>query len=302
MRIDARRGGLRATRLLTAAAMMVACVLGGCSSQPKPIPTTPPPTAREFAIRHNARVAPISRFSANAELRIRGTDDRGEAVNESVDGNLMLELPLNLSLLVKKLGEVYFVLGSNQEQYWWINLSDDRRGALLGSHAKASRDRVKRFGLPVQPVDLIDLLAITEIDLEEAGAATTRWISTSEVEFELPAPDGSRLVRFSPVTFEPTAIVLRDDADRPIITSTLTEFQPTAIQGQLAEGPHFQKRTEIVFTEYDAAGNATPKFTISMALYSVENRPINQANFDFERLMSRFRVGSVRSVDDEGMR
>jgi hypothetical protein len=281
---------------------IAAALLGGCAQHkpvPEPLPTIEPPSARAFAAAHNARVAPIARLWSRTTLWIRGTDARGEPLDENVEGHLMLELPRNLSLTVKKLGETYFVLGSSADQYWWFDLSADPRTALVGVHAQATRERVRDFGLPVLPLELIELLAITPID--EAALTdprtTVRWVSAREAEATFPMPAGTRTIRFGRSSLEPSRVELRDDKGRVVAAADLSGFEPTPVRGVGGDGPRFQRRVDAYLPEIAGLSAGGTRIRVTIDLFEPENRPINPANFDLRELLTRHRVASLSPID-----
>jgi hypothetical protein len=288
--------------------LAMVAVAGGCGAIGQRKPTEPgevrrnPPKAAEFIAKHNERVAKLNRLWMRTELWLRGTTPEGEKLDEVTEGHLMVELPRNLSLTVKKLGETYFVLGSNGERYWWLDLSREERPGLAGEHAKATRERVKRFGLPVLPLDLIELLAITPIDPAVEGTAQTRWVSEKEGEIVFAVPGGSRAIRFDAKTLEPTAVELRDESGFAVVSSAMSEFEPTPIRGEPGLMPKFQRKTDIVLNELDGVGKSGTRVRVTITAYDAENRPLNPALFDLPELVKRHRVSVVRSVDEMELR
>ena len=304
---------MRTKRRVVWAGLMVAMVVmvAGCGAisqnKPKdpslspPVVRVPPPTAREFAARHNERVARLNRLWMRTELWLRGVDAQGEKLDEVTEGHLMVELPRNLSLTVKKLGETYFVLGSNDARYWWLDLSREDRPGLSGEHAKATRERVRAFGLPVLPLDLIELLAVTPIDepLLADPRTTVVWASRDVAEMSLPgAWGGTRVIRFSSKTFEPMSVELRDERGLVMVSSVLTEFEPTVVKGEPSASPRFQRKTDISLNELSGVGQPGTRVRVTITVYDPENKPLNPALFDLAELVKRHRVGSVRSVDE----
>jgi hypothetical protein len=281
---------------------LAAGLLGGCAQHkpvPDPLPTVEPPSPRVFAAAHNARIAPLARLWSRTTLWIRGTDARGDPLDENVEGHLMLELPRNLSLTVKKLGETYFVLGSSSDQYWWFDLSAEPRTALVGSHARATRERVRDFGLPVLPLELIDLLAITPINETDLAdpRTTVRWVSAREAEAAFPVPAGTRAIRFERSTLEPTRVELRDPMGRVVAAADLSDFEPTPVRGTGGDGPRFQRRVDAYLPEIAGLSAGGTRVRVTIDLFEPENRPINPANFDLRELLTRHRVASVNPID-----
>jgi hypothetical protein len=161
---------------------------------------------------------------------------------------------------------------------------------------------VKRFGLPVLPLDLIELLAITPIDPAVEGTAQTRWVSEKEGEIVFAVPGGSRAIRFDAKTLEPTAVELRDESGFAVVSSAMSEFEPTPIRGEPGLMPKFQRKTDIVLNELDGVGKSGTRVRVTITAYDAENRPLNPALFDLPELVKRHRVSVVRSVDEMELR
>ena len=83
-----------------------------------------------------------------------------------------------------------------------------------------------------------------------------------------------------------------------MVSSVLTEFEPTPVRGEPDVNPRFQRKTDITLNELTGVGKAGTRVRVTISLYDPENKPLNPALFDLAELVKRHRVGVVRSVDD----
>ena len=255
------------------------------------------PTAAAFAAAHNARVAGLSRLWSRTTVRIAGTDADGQRVDEQVDGRLFVELPANLHMRISKLGEPYFLLGSNAAQFWWFDLSKDDRPASIGSHANATRAQVQRFGLPVHPLDLVELLAVSPITPQALAdpAAVTRRVSEREAELDLPARWGRLRLRFNTDSLLPVAVTLVDEKGRTAVRSELQEFDPLPVLVGDGNGPKIEHRA-ILHLAPDPDAPPGPKLVITLDL-EFEAKRINPDLFDLDVQKAQQNVRTIRSLD-----
>lgn len=280
------------------------CGLCGCASGPSlPHPVAEgatPPSYAEIAQRHNQRVNPLANVSSAVVTRLWFTDDEGKSRQEQMEGRLIVVPPRDVFMRFDKLGETYALLGSNDTQYWWIELGQTRH-AWLGlheTHARAEphasveipRDPVD-FGLPVHPVDLVELLAITPLprgDLPDAAVVgwsdDRRWI-----EVTVPAAAGFKRMTFDRRTFEPTRVELLGADGASLIAADLMSYVRVDIFG-VRPRPRIAGEIEINLPE--------ARVRIRLAEPATLTRPPRGETFDFERLITRYRVRDVTMIDD----
>lgn len=273
--------------------LLATLCLGACVGQHKPhvhpVPDSaehePLPSLREVADRYNPRVAGLDRLWSRITLRIRGQDAQGNRIDEETEGHLIIQPPKRLSLSVTKLGEAYFLLGSNDANYWWFDLSSPDRTASIGAHEALTPGKASDFGLPVHPLDLIDLLAITPIDPDAPGAALRRD-DAGTPQFISPTRFGRRLISLDQRTWRPIAVTLLDSEDAPVVASTLAEFEPVAF----APGAFIARKASL-----QIVSPAVGSLDVQITLYEPEVRTLNPRVFDLEEQIKR--RGIVRRID-----
>ncbi len=284
----------RAPRLISAAIAAAFTVFSGCCTTapqardaPTPIPDTPPPAYTQIVARYNARVARLERLWTPIAVRLRGTNDRGETFDESTEGYLLFVRPRNVSLSILKIGEEYFRLGSNPTDFWWFDMTGDTSVALRGTHDRADPAAIRRFGVPVHPLDLVELLAITPLDPQARADVT--WADGRTVRVTLPGRSGPRRLLLDAESLEPREAAVLGRDGTPTITAALSEYVAAEVLDQRAARPRLASLVEVRF-----AGN---DLTCRLQLTQPENREINPANFDYAGLKARFRIKTEVSLD-----
>jgi hypothetical protein len=270
---------------------LLASPLGACKSGPKPTPMDRG-VAPEFASsaeRYNAVVAAYDHLWSPVALRIKSPDpETGKLVEELLDGHLQAVTPDRVALRIDKLSETYAYLGCDSERYWWIDIK--AAIAIVGTHVNATPESLARFELPVQPLDLVELLGIMPMD--PAGYGATRW-STDGKRLGLltRSRSGNRLVWVDPATFEPREIELTDSEGRVTITSVLTRPERIPIDGDPGSKVRIPTNHEIRFAESD--------MTIVVRLQGPENRRnrVRAQAFDIEGVMRTYGVREILDAD-----
>jgi hypothetical protein len=298
----------RAGRALPA--LLALAVVGGCACSPETGPRTPPiqhergpvPPYAQVAAIYNARAEPLARLWVPTTCRIWFYEEDGRERQEQLDGILMYDRPWRFHLRLDKVSQPVAVLGSNEDQYWWFELGDDRRG-WIGSHEAVTPERIAELGLPVHPLDLVELLGV--VPLPELGASESAAHDASPPVPPMWTPDGRWLVVTTPARIGWRRLWLDPDADlepgrielvsadgQTSMLSVLSEFDDVNLPGR-ARGR--AAREAMVFL--DARGTR-----VRMRL-QFQERPgrISPAAFDLDLLRRTYRIGdeAVTWLDDE---
>jgi hypothetical protein len=296
--------GLKAQRcsvLMTLCVLGSVLTLGGCAQQttqmdafdaPAVERLGPAPSYATFAAAHNARVKGLDRLWARAELSLTYTDDEGEEQREEAEANLQYILPRKFSLLISKVAEFYFGFGSNEQKYWWIDVKNSPRTAIVGEHAKATPEKVYRFGLAVLPLDLIDGLGImpvrtTNAEIKTAWSAQGAWMIFRE-------PLASGLTRewwIEVPTMWPGRIRLFDRAGAEVIDARFDQFN--VVEGS---GPPNALSRHPAKIEVRLPARST---VLKLTLNDMQNRgaKAGQAPYELDRLMKAYRIERTIDVD-----
>lgn len=294
-----RATGLSPTALGWALAMVLG--LAGCCPPKGPEPVSvihrpgPPPDAAGVLSVYNARVRRLEALKAGALVSVRGKDGRGKAFDEQVEGFLQIVRPRKVALRIDKLSQTYFWLGSDDDRYWWLDLSADEKIAMAGHHARATPESAARFGIPVHPLDLQDLLAVTPIE----PTATTAWTRDGRlIALELPprAPGfGPRRVCVDEHSFEPRRVELLDSSGEVVASADLRELKAVDVAGEAFAGASVPTRATISLPGLGV--------TVELQLHTLENpgaARIKPGNFDLARLLQQHRVTREINLDEQG--
>ncbi len=284
----------RAGRWIVLAALVpvVGAIVVGCANDKDsgvPVERGPAPTFEEVAARYNARVAGLDRLWARTTVRYWGYDAEDRKVEESGEGYLQMIRPRKLFFSVGKVGETGFELGSNDDRYWWIDVQN--KIATVGEHARARPETLRRSGVPVHPLDLIEVLGVTELT---RGAETRpRWTRDGRrLELSLPGRwGGTRVLYLDPERWEPVEIRLLDAAGELAVRAELSDYEriETPVEREVAT----RVATRVMIS---VPGRRSE---IRVTLYDPENRGarMKERAFSLETLLSEYGVERERNLD-----
>jgi len=226
-------------------------------------------------------------------MKFTGTDAQGKPIDEESEGFFITEPPFRLSMSVNKLGEAYFLLGSNPERYWWFDLSRPERPAYVGFHAAATPEKAVGVGLPVHPLDLLELVACTPIDPSSPGQSTS-WAADAPahagvipVVVSSPTRWGSRRLYIDPRDGTASRVVLADSNGNTLVESELGRYEPVL---------HTQASVATLITLRLAPSNRGT-LTVRMTLYGMEDRELNPALFNLDEQRARRDIRNVIDLD-----
>lgn len=279
-----------------------AMMFAGCQSKPpvqnddEPIvtPSGPVPAIGEVVAKYNARVARLEAVESPVELVVTGQDENGKATKEQGEGNLKMVRPRKIALRIDKVGQTFFWLGSSETKYWWCDLRGEEKVALVGTHEKATPEVAARFGLPVHPVDLLDLAGVAP--LEVGSDATIRWANDAKhVLIEMKGRWGSTRLRINPANGEATRVEMLDGAGNLVVRSRLEKYVMVPVRGDAASNSSMATR---LYAEIPSA-----KATVELVIHTPVNNGaerIKAANFEYEDLKSRLGIGREIDLDTVG--
>ncbi|MEM9063941.1 MAG: hypothetical protein AAGB51_00460 [Planctomycetota bacterium] len=248
------------------------------------------PTYEDAARAYNESIAYRDRVWARIVLQVRTPKEDGGLRRDQIEGYLQVARPNKVSIQLHKLGETLFLFGSDDNRYWWFDLSEsDDKFAAVGRHKQAGPDTAGRLGIPVQPLELIALIGVRP--LPEAGG--TIRVSA----------DGQRYVIEPPAEGEARTTILIDPETRAAIGAELRDAA-----GVLLASAEYQGSQEF-FVEGAALGVAEiprryfirvpgEEAEISIRLSDPKNQRLVRAVFDLEGLLRRFRIGRVIDLDE----
>ncbi len=276
----------------THACVISALLLSGCAHDRPATPEGPPTDmipemdAREAITTWNTRVERLERLWARVTVVVDTVDGAGKAVTEQAEGHLQVERPRGVALSLGKLGETYLYLGSNDERYWWIDVVDrENRAAVTGRHDAVTMEKAARLGVPVHPLELVEVLGLTPIGVGVGEGAVVRGATITTT-----TATGGRVVRvLDPTTYEPVRIDVLDRAGEMVLSASHEAYQLASVRDDTRVRPRVPGRVIVEAPTVPA--------TVRLALYDPENKAIRAIAFDFEGLLRAFRVETVYDLD-----
>lgn len=250
---------------------------GGPLEGVKPSDARRNPTVAEVAAAYNARVASLDRVWARAEMRIRAVQDDGSRFDEQVSGHLQVILPRRVSLtLTSAVGDMYFSIGSDEARYWLFDLLNRPRTLLFGRHDLATERKAAALGVPVLPLDLLELMGVTPIPAH--GGEAERSDDGRFLIVRAPAHGGSKALWLESRAFMPRRIVLFDRSGLPVVSCELESDVTVPVRDDVAASPRMATVYRVRTPRRD--------MDLTIRLNGLENRgrAMRDTPFDFDRL------------------
>jgi hypothetical protein len=300
-------GGARTWMVLIAAAFAV--VLSGCTA-PKDVDVSPapaPPSYQEVASRFNDRVEHMDRIWSRTVMVLEWVDSDGKRHREQGEGNLQLRryapeeraswgnelaAPVRVAMSIKKLGNTGYWLGCDRDQYWWVD-AYEAKTAYVARHVNYGRSCCDDVGLPIHPIALIDLLAITRLNVDEgevvAHPAKPVWIVDTSGAWT------NRRLWIDPTTMEPTRVELVGHDETVLAWAELSEYVPLEVDGV---APTVWPRVPGVIRLKRPDGQVSTK----ISLYDPtdarrDRRKLSDAAFQLDRVARALRVDRIVQLD-----
>lgn len=258
---------------------------------PKVLP--PAPSITTVVDAQNKRVDGLNTLWSRISLRVDGKLANAKLNKEEAEGHLQIVLPNKVAVTINKVGNTYFYLGSNDDVYWWLDLTEEKRG-YFGRHAVATTETVDRFGIPVHPLDLIELMAITPVpedDLESEPAPVVRWSSDGKLLwYDVPARGSTKRVFVDPKTYLPVMVELLDGNAKVVVRSELSRYVSFQSRSKPTASPSIPSRCVLTVPRTD--------LTITINLNDPEGRAPKDIAFDFKRLATElYPVNTLVDLD-----
>lgn len=292
---------------LHACSLLAGCLLlAGCATPvaPRPIfdPASKPPTNRAalpdtqtVIATYNRRVADLSRLRTpiSAVLDIPTLDERGRVTDQrtkdQLDGNLQLIQPDRVSLRMDKVQQTVFSMGAGSGQYWFIAMGD-QPVAYKGEMTQATLAKARSLGLPIHPLDLLDLMALTPLP----GNAKLSWWGPY-VRVVAAARWGTRELLLDAKTFEPAAVWLRDRAGTIAVWAETTNYKDVPVTGKGISPARVPGRVRAVVPGATPEGDSF----IELFITKPENPGlrIREKQFQFEAVLAASGANEVIDID-----
>ncbi len=239
---------------------------------------------------YNARVRDLHRLRAPVTLIINSPKEGGGRSKDQVEGNLQFVLPSSLALRIDKVGQALAYMGSNEQQYWWFDLGDAKR-AFVGTHALASIEKARRFGLPVLPLDLIELAGVTP--LPNASVLAMSWTTDGTLVVRVPARWGSRRLLLNAKTYEPVRIEIIERSGHVAVASDLSLYQGVKVDTNAFSTARIAGKIEVKVADADVQA------TIAIVEPQNPGDRLRMKAFDLTQMLESYNIKDVRDMDSE---
>ncbi len=282
--------------------LVVAAALVGCSSGPSPVAEPRPgptveaelPSYAELRAMHNERVARLDRLWSRMSFVVRrpDPDDPDNVLSDQAEGNVQIERPRRVAISMTKLGELFFILGSNDDLYWWVDRTDKRSPVVLfGRHELAGPASLEWLGVNVAPLEFIDLFGITPLpDVEEGVGAWVRSDAPGTVSAIVPSRFGYRSLVFDASDRTLLGVEMLDQSGEVLAQAELGRPRRAPVEGDGTPGELMGTRIRMTFPLEDVF--------VSVELAEQSNRTLNPGVFDFDRILRSYgRNGTVYDLD-----
>jgi len=252
----------------------------------------PLPPVASVVEAQNERVRGLNTLWARVSLRVDGKLANAKLNKEEAEGYLQVVLPHKVAVIINKLGNTYFYLGSNDEVYWWFDLTGDKR-AFFGRHAQATAETVDRFGIPVHPLDLIELMAITPIPAagQPGSPDQLHWSTDGQLLwYDVAARESTKRVLVDPKSFLPVMVELLDKTGKVVVRSELSKYLSFASRSLPGANPSVASRCIIKVPRQD--------LTITINVNDPDGRTPKAEAFNFKYLLvDAYRVPNLTDLD-----
>lgn len=269
----------------------------GCESQQSPngdADVGALPTYQVVAEAYNARLLDLPRLRAPVSVVVESTKEDGSRARDQLEGNLSVEVPRKVALRLDKVGQNAAYLGSNERLYWWMGLADKDAWVAVGTHLKAMPDDAAEFGLPVHPLEFIELLGILELPGRPPDNLPAEALSRAKdgrsVVVTLPSRWGQRRFTLDAATYFPSRIELLTERGTPAATAVLARYAPVQVEGK--PGTIARVATNITLT--------VPQNDTKIILVLADPKGplnINPRSFDLVELVKAYDIKRLLDLD-----
>jgi hypothetical protein len=260
---------------------------------PAPGWSRPLPSQAEVSKRYNARLDGLDRLRAPITAVIDAPDGKGGRRRDQLEGNLQILLHDRVALRLDKVGQTVFQLGADATRYWSLDFTESPI-AMVGTHDRVTVHAAEDFGVPIHPLDLIDLLAI--VPVPERGLFL-RWDS-ARVNLEITMPPArpgaaTRRLTVDGSTYFPRRVELLDRSGGVIASSVLSRFVSVDLPGVAVSRTKVAERYEVRLPMQEAR--------VDFNVYD----PVNPGSslrlqpFDLDALLKAYNVSRVIDLDRE---
>ena len=249
----------------------------------------------ELATRYNQTVRYFDQMRIRNDIKVdwNETLKNGDRRSRNLvgDGKFIFVPPRDSAMTVEHLGTVYLWAGSNDQQYWLFDLTEDEKAVYLGTYAALSRPGTRAMPIPVRPDSVAYLLGLLPLPVNP-DAPDQPVVEEFEDQYFIEPPGLNLRMLIDKQTFRPTRVYLTDSRGWPRLVSYLYDQYPVKVNGlSEAELPMICKRAEI-----DVPGYET-RITMTVINASTDASGINDKLFEFEVLRNMHKPSVFINLD-----
>jgi hypothetical protein len=280
---------------LAPALLACACLslLPACKPARPANPAPEPPPYAELAQQYNERQDKLDRFWSRAVVGLKWVDEGGDRHREQGDGHLqfvryenadttqrdVLRSPARVALDIDVLGNTAYWLGCDATRFWWVDVYEED-AAYVAHHANFGKPCCYSAGLPLHPIELINLLALDKLNPRVPPLALEP--STQQPVWHLKrwTSFGPERLTIDSKSLEVRQVELLDTLDNVLMTAELTEYEPVEITGLAPPlWPRLPSRARI----YNSEGTLEITLTLKGAIDARRDpRKLRDAAFNFD--------------------
>lgn len=271
-------------------------LIGGCSgpgSSPIEIELTDESSQIDAAERvraaYNQRVEQLQVLWSRGIVAFRYRDADGNRRDDQGNANVQMILPDRFAMRIHKVGETLLWIGSDDQQYWLIDLLSDPSSGYFGRHDAFTIEKGNRVGLPVPPRELPRLMGLEQIPGFGEGGSRVRSVTEQAVVIEVPSRWGWWVYALDG-DGHAQAIQLRDTQDRVLLEADLERYMPVELRGVGGARPQTAGRMRLTAPGTD--------WRITVELDAPSNRQPNAEAFDFSELVEILAPSKVVDLDE----
>lgn len=277
---------------LTASVAILILLVGGVGCRRGPLNLNPRSSASpiteadisyvELAGRYNQTVRYFDQLWVRNAIKIEWnqTLKNGDRRSRNLvgDGKFIFVPPRDSVLTVEHLGTVYLWAGSNDEQYWLFDLSEDEKAAYLGRFDALGRPGTRTMPIPVRPDSVAYLLGVLPLPVNP-DASEQPIVEEFEGQYFIEPPGLNLRMLIDKQTFRPTRVYLTDRNGFSQIRSDLTGQTRVEVDGLSGKDqPVLCEKAVVYVTGYET------RLTLNLEYATTDASRINERVFDFETL------------------
>jgi len=245
--------------------------------------------AEPVRVAYNERVEQLRVLWSRGIVAFRYRDADGNRRDDQGNANIQMILPDHFAMRIHKVGETLLWIGSDDQNYWLIDLLSDPSTGYIGRHDEFTIEKGERVGLPVPPRELPRLMGLELLPDFGEGGARVRSVTDRFAVIEVPSRWGWWVYAIDG-DGHAQAIQLRDLQDRVLLEAQLERYIPVELRGVGGARPQTAGRMRLTAPGTD--------WRITVELDVPSNRRPNAEAFDVSELVDILSPSRVVDLDE----